>query len=114
MSSTKVTIPVVNKRVRVSVFASSSAQQDVIIRAPGVSPVVVSSPIRDGHVMTQDITPTKPGDWEISIEANGKESEQVSARVELANSLNVIIIGSEDGTDRDFNDTVCIIQWPVG
>lgn len=64
--------------------------------------------------MTQDITPTNQGDWEISIKVGGKECKQVSARVELANSLNVVIIGSEDGTDNDFNDTVCILQWPVG
>ena len=82
--------------------------------APGVAPFVVSSPIRDGHIITQDITPTSQGDWEICIKVGNKECKQVCARVELANSLNVVIIGSEDGSDNDFNDTVCILQWPVG
>jgi len=31
-----------------------------------------------------------------------------------ATGLNVIMVGSEDGTDNDFNDCVLLLYWPVG
>lgn len=114
MATTKVRIPVYGQRVRVSVYANSSAKQDVTITVPGGVPFVVPASTKDGHVNTTDFTPKKGGDWEFEIKTNGKDSKVAFARLELANSLNVVVIGSEDGVDMDFNDTVCIIQWPVG
>ena len=89
-------------------------KQDVTITVPGEAPFVVPALTKDGHVITTDFTPKKGGDWEFEIKTNGKDSKVACARLELANSLNVVVLGSEDSVNMDFNDTFCIIQWPVG
>ena len=111
--STKFTIPVINKPVRISAFANAALKQDITVKIPGVAaPFTVSGNM--GHLKTQDVTPTAAGDWEVIMKVGAKENAQVSVRVELANKLNFAIVGSEDGVDMDYNDAVVIISWPVG
>ncbi|MGU5164028.1 fucose-binding lectin LecB, partial [Pseudomonas aeruginosa] len=45
---------------------------------------------------------------------NGRPSDLVSAQVILTNELNFALVGSEDGTDNDYNDAVVVINWPLG
>lgn len=54
------------------------------------------------------------GKVQITVTANGKPSDLVSAQLVLANKLNVGIVGSEDSTDADYNDAIALLNWPLG
>ncbi|POZ63343.1 fucose-binding lectin II [Chromobacterium alticapitis] len=54
------------------------------------------------------------GSVRVQITANGKQSDMVSSQLVLANKLNMAIVGSEDGTDMDYNDAIAILNWPLG
>jgi mannose-binding lectin len=38
----------------------------------------------------------------------------VSVQTTLANELNCALLGSEDGSDGDYNDGIAVLNWPIG
>lgn len=50
----------------------------------------------------------------VTVDANGKPSDMVSAQLILTNKLNMAIVGSEDAGDGDYNDGMAILNWPLG
>lgn len=51
---------------------------------------------------------------QIQVSVNGKPSDLVSNQTVLANKLNFAMVGSEDGTDNDYNDGIAVLNWPLG
>ena len=54
------------------------------------------------------------GPVKITVTANGRAADLVSAQLVLTNKLNVAIVGSEDSTDADYNDAIALLNWPLG
>ena len=49
----------------------------------------------------------------VAIEVNGKPSKLRFADNPLAGKPGIAVVGSEDGTDNDFNDSVVVLNWPL-
>lgn len=54
------------------------------------------------------------GAVQVKVEAKGTTSDMVSAQLILTNKLNMAIVGSEDSVDKDYNDGIAILYWPIG
>ncbi len=111
-NQTQFTLPG-NTQFGVTALANAGFQQQLTVQVDGKTVGTFTGSGNEKNLGTQ-VFNSGSGNVQISISANGKPSDVVSARLVLANKLNVIVIGSEDGTDADYNDTVAFLNWPLG
>ncbi|KUM01698.1 fucose-binding lectin [Chromobacterium subtsugae] len=71
------------------------------------------SGITDKNLGTQVVN-SGTGNVRVTVTVNGKASDLVSTQVILANKVNLALLGSEDGTDADYNDAIVLLNWPLG
>lgn len=95
-------------------LVNSAATQTITVSVDGQPKATFTgSGTTDKNLGTQIIN-SGSGAVQVTVTANGKASDLVSAQVILANKLNLALLGSEDWTDADYNDSVVIINWPLG
>jgi len=97
-----------------TVLVNSGATQTVTVSVDGVVKATFTGVgTTDKNLGTQVINSGK-GTVTVAVTANGKASDLVSSQLILANKLNTAIVGSEDWTDADYNDSIAILNWPLG
>ncbi|OHX14543.1 fucose-binding lectin II [Chromobacterium sphagni] len=97
-----------------TVLVNSAAVQQVAILVDNeVRATFSGSGVTDKNLGTQVIN-SGSGNVRVTVTANGKSSDLVSAQLVLANKINLAVLGSEDGTDMDYNDAIAILNWPLG
>ena len=103
-----------NIRFGATAFANSSGMQVVNVLVDGNPVAQFQGQSTGNEVIGSQVLSSGSGKVQVTVSVNGQQSSLVSAQVVLANKLNVIVIGSEDGTDNDYNDSVVILNWPLG
>ncbi|RQR29915.1 fucose-binding lectin II [Burkholderia sp. Bp9142] len=69
--------------------------------------------VQDQNLGTKVLDSGK-GRVRVIVTANGKPSRLGSRQVDLYKKSYFGIVGSEDGTDDDYNDGVVFLNWPLG
>ncbi|SDH82058.1 fucose-binding lectin II [Paraburkholderia phenazinium] len=96
-----------------TVLVNSALAQTVKVLVDGeVRATFDGSGIKDKNLGTQVIHSGR-GEVRVKVEAGGKPSELLANTISEKN-LNVIVIGSEDGSDYDYNDSIVVLNWPLG
>ncbi|HEY9132113.1 MAG TPA: fucose-binding lectin II [Dyella sp.] len=62
----------------------------------------------------QIVAHTKTGQVCVEVSVNGKMSKWRFADNPLDNKPGFIVLGTEDGSDNDYNDTIVFINWGLG
>ncbi|HEY4353473.1 MAG TPA: fucose-binding lectin II, partial [Paraburkholderia sp.] len=65
------------------------------------------------NLQTQILNSGK-GRVRVIVSANGKPSRLGSRQVDIFKKAYFGIVGSEDGTDDDYNDGIVVLNWPLG
>jgi len=68
---------------------------------------------QDKNLQTQVLNSGK-GKVKVVVSANGKPSKLGSRQVDLFKKTYFGLVGSEDGTDNDYNDSLVVLNWPLG
>jgi len=116
MASGPVTVNVpVNATIAVNAITNAAYTQNLTIvcggktygpfQGSGTNKVYANFTFETGSSSTASIT----------ITANNV-NEQVSPPYQFVvqSALNLIFVTTEDGNDQDWNDTICMLYWPVG
>jgi hypothetical protein len=69
--------------------------------------------VQDGNVQNVVLN-SGNGKVSVTVTAGGKPAKLLSGHYDLAAKLNFFLVGSEWGTDNDYNDAVVILNWPLG
>lgn len=102
-----------NIQFGVTALANAGFQQQLTVLVDGKTVGTFTGSGNEKNLGTQ-IFNSGSGKVQVNVTANGKPSDIVSARLVLANKLNVIVLGSEDSTDYDYNDAIAFLNWPLG
>ena len=94
-------------------FANAAYVQVIKIFVDNVLKATFTGSGNERNLGTQIINSGK-GAVRVTVDANGKPSDLVSAQLILTNKLNMAIVGSEDAGDADYNDGIAILNWPIG
>ncbi|HCA5816340.1 TPA: fucose-binding lectin LecB [Pseudomonas aeruginosa] len=104
-----------NTRFGVTAFANSAGTQTVNVQVNNETVATFTGQSTNNAVIgTQVLNSGSSGKVQVQVSVNGRPSDLVSAQVILTNELNFALVGSEDGTDNDYNDAVVVINWPLG
>ncbi|CAN7740657.1 fucose-binding lectin II [Paraburkholderia sp. 22099] len=68
---------------------------------------------QDKNLQTQVLNSGK-GKVRVVVSANGKTSKVGSRQVDIFKKTYFGLVGSEDGTDNDYNDSLVVLNWPLG
>lgn len=97
-----------------TVLVNSSAMQTVTVYVDGTAKASFSGSGTNDQNLGTKIISSGSGKITVSVNANGKSSDLVSAQLTLTNKLNCVVLGSEDSTDADYNDAILMLNWPLG
>ena len=97
----------------VTAFSNAALTQTVNVLVDGKSVATFSGSGTGDHLLGTKTLNSGSGNVQISVSANGKPSDVVSSQVLLGNAVNFGLLGSEDSTDKDYNDAVAILNWPL-
>ncbi|RTU21081.1 fucose-binding lectin LecB [Pseudomonas aeruginosa] len=104
-----------NTRFGVTAFANSAGTQTVNVQVNNETVATFTGQSTNNAIIGSKVLNSGGGGKvQILVSVNGRSSDLVSAQVILANELNFALVGSEDGTDNDYNDAVVVINWPLG
>nr|2BOI_A Chain A, CV-IIL LECTIN [Chromobacterium violaceum]2BOI_B Chain B, CV-IIL LECTIN [Chromobacterium violaceum]2BV4_A Chain A, LECTIN CV-IIL [Chromobacterium violaceum]2BV4_B Chain B, LECTIN CV-IIL [Chromobacterium violaceum] len=98
----------------VTVLVNSAATQHVEIFVDNEPRAAFSGVGTGDNNLGTKVINSGSGNVRVQITANGRQSDLVSSQLVLANKLNLAVVGSEDGTDMDYNDSIVILNWPLG
>ena len=68
---------------------------------------------QDKNLQTQVLNSGK-GKVRVVVSVNGKNSKLGSRQVDIFKKTYFGLVGSEDGTDDDYNDGLVVLNWPLG
>jgi hypothetical protein len=109
----KITLPA-NTAIGACAFANAANTQQVTVMIDGKTVATVSGAGTQNKLLGHTVFNSGSGNCAVAITSNGVPSSAVSTKVVLGNRLNVVVIGSEDSSDKDYNDTICYLNWPIG
>ncbi|MEF9387721.1 fucose-binding lectin II [Ralstonia solanacearum species complex bacterium KE056] len=98
----------------ITAFANSSATQTINVLVDNVVQATFSGSGTNNALLGSKTINSGKGAVQIQVQANGKNSDLISDQSILANKLNFAMVGSEDGTDNDYNDGIAVLNWPLG
>jgi len=102
-----------NTNFGATAFTNAAYEQHIHVLVDGaVKAQFTGSGLADKNLGTQIVNSGK-GNVQVTVTANGKASDLVSAQITLANKLHVALLGSEDFTDADYNDAIVLLNWPL-
>lgn len=97
-------------------LVNSSAQQTIeVFVDDNAKPAATfqGAGTQDANLNTQIVNSGK-GKVRVVVTANGKPSKIGSRQVDIFKKTYFGLVGSEDGTDGDYNDGIAILNWPLG
>ncbi|MET3244258.1 hypothetical protein ABIE53_001003 [Burkholderia sp. OAS925] len=97
-------------------LVNSSAQQTISVYVDdNQSPAATfqGHGTQDKNLQTQVLNSGK-GKVKVVVSANGKPSKLGSRQVDIFKKTFFGLVGSEDGTDNDYNDSLVVLNWPLG
>ena len=100
----------------VTALVNSSAQQTINVYIDdNQSPAATfqGAGTQDKNLQTQILNSGK-GNVRVVVSANGKQSKLGSRQVDIFKKTYFGLVGSEDGTDDDYNDGLVVLNWPLG
>jgi hypothetical protein len=100
----------------VTTLVNSSAEQTVYVFVNGeTTPKATFKGVglEDKNLQTQ-ILDSGNGKVQVIVEANGKKSKLGSRQVDIFQKAYFGLLASEDGGDDSFNDSLVILNWPIG
>jgi mannose-binding lectin len=103
-----------NVNFGVSAFANSSTYQTIDVLVDNEVRTTFTGNGTDNKLLGSKVINSGKGSVQVKISANGKASDLVSNQTILTNKLNFALVGSEDGTDGDYNDGIAVLNWPLG
>jgi hypothetical protein len=105
-----------NIKFGVTALVNSSAQQTIEVFVddnPKPAATFQGAGTQDANLNTQIVDSGK-GKVRVVVTANGKQSKIGSRQVDIFKKTYFGLVGSEDGTDGDYNDGIAILNWPLG
>ncbi|SIT48441.1 putative sugar-binding lectin protein [Paraburkholderia ribeironis] len=103
-----------NIRFGVTGFANSAGTQTINVLVDNEVRATFTGQSADNKVIGSQVLNSGKGNVQIKVTVNNKASDLVSVQTTLANRLNFALVGSEDGTDGDYNDGIAVLNWPLG
>ncbi|EKS9883792.1 fucose-binding lectin II [Burkholderia cepacia] len=100
----------------VTALVNSAAQQTIEVFVddnPKPAATFQGAGTQDANLNTQVLNSGK-GKVRVVVTANGKPSKIGSRQVDIFKKTYFGLVGSEDGTDGDYNDGIAILNWPLG
>lgn len=102
-----------NTNFGATAFTNAASTQDIHVLVDGVVKAhFTGSGLADKNLGTQIVNSGR-GKVQVTVTANGKASDLVSAQITLVNKLHFALLGSEDSTDADYNDAIVLLNWPL-
>lgn len=101
-----------NTNFSVTVLTNAGNVQNAKIYVDGVQKAAFSGHGSAANLGTKVLNSGK-GTIKVTVDVNGKVSDMVSAQIILASKMNMAIVGSEDWKDKDYNDAIAILNWPI-
>ncbi|MFM0527402.1 fucose-binding lectin II [Paraburkholderia strydomiana] len=105
-----------NTSFGVTALVNSSAQQTIAVYVDdNQNPAATfqANGTQDKNLQTQVLNSGK-GKVKVVVSANGKPSKLGSRQVDIFKKTFFGLVGSEDGTDNDYNDSLVVLNWPLG
>ncbi len=103
-----------NIRFGVTGFANSSNVQTIQVFVDNEVRATFNGQSTDNKVIGTQVLNSGHGAVQIKVSVNGRQSDLVSVQTTLTNKLNFALVGSEDGSDGDYNDGIAVLNWPIG
>ncbi|MFC5476038.1 fucose-binding lectin II [Paraherbaspirillum soli] len=103
-----------NTRFGITAWVNAGYTQKITVYVDEVPQAEFSGSGSDDRNLGTKVVNSGKGNVRVAISANGKNSDLVSTHVILANKPNFVVIGSEDSTDNDYNDSIVFLNWPLG
>ncbi|MGF6652740.1 hypothetical protein OKW34_003329 [Paraburkholderia youngii] len=103
-----------NIRFGITGFANSAGTQTINVLVDNEVRATFTGQSTDNKVIGSQVLNSGKGNVQIKVTVNNKASDLVSVQTTLANRLNFALVGSEDGTDGDYNDGIVVLNWPLG
>lgn len=103
-----------NTRFGVTGFSNSAGTQTIQVLVDNEIRATFNGQSTDNKVIGSQVLDSGRGNVQIRVSVNGRQSDLVSIQTTLANKLNFALVGSEDGTDNDYNDGIAVLNWPIG
>jgi hypothetical protein len=103
-----------NIRFGVTGFANSAGVQAIQVFVDNEVRATFNGQSTDNKVIGTQVLNSGHGAVQIKVSVNGRQSDLVSVQTTLANKLNFALVGSEDGSDGDYNDGIAVLNWPIG
>lgn len=101
-----------NVKFDVTVLVLSGAEQTVDITVGGKVLATFKGTGISKNLGTKTLE-SGDGQVYVTVRAGGRESKVVEHAVVLGPNGHVRVVGAEDGTDNDYNDSLVYINWPV-
>lgn len=98
----------------VTALTNAAYQQNITVYVDNEPRATFSGSGVDDRNLGTRVINSGSGSVRIAVTVNGKQSDLVSSQVVLANRLNLALVGSEDGADQDYNDSIVVLNWPLG
>lgn len=106
--------PPPNTRFGVTGFANSGGTQTIQVLVDNEVRATFTGQSTGNNVIGSQVLDSGRGNVQIRVSVNGRQSDLVSVQTILTNKLNFALVGSEDGTDGDYNDGIAVLNWPIG
>ncbi|ALF86605.1 MULTISPECIES: fucose-binding lectin II [Ralstonia solanacearum species complex] len=103
-----------NTSFGVTAFANAANTQTIQVLVDNVVKATFTGAGTSDKLLGSQVLNSGSGAIKIQVSVNGKPSDLVSNQTILANKLNFAMVGSEDGTDNDYNDGIAVLNWPLG
>jgi hypothetical protein len=100
----------------VTALVNSASQQTIeVFVDDNPKPVATfqGSGTQDENLSTKIVNSGK-GKVRVVVTANGKPSKIGSRQVDIFKKTYFGLVGTEDGTDNDYNDGIVVLNWPLG
>lgn len=100
----------------VTALVNSAAEQTIAVYVddnPTPAATFQGNGTQDKNLQTQVLNSGK-GKVKVVVSANGKPSKLGSRQVDIFKKTYFGLVGSEDGTDNDYNDSLVVLNWPLG
>lgn len=100
-----------NTSFGVTAFANAANTQTIQVLVDNVVKATFTGSGTSDKLLGSQVLNSGSGAIKIQVSVNGKPSDLVSNQTILANKLNFAMVGSEDGTDNDYNDGIAVLNW---
>ena len=100
----------------VTALVNSSAQQTITVYVDdNQNPAATfeRNGTQDKNLQTQILNSGK-GKVRVVVSANGRTSKLGSRQIDIFKKTYFGLVGAEDGTDDDYNDSLVVLNWPLG